>query len=789
MNARDVACVGALLLSTLWSADDTAPECLAADAKDADLSPAVSAFVSQSCLDCHDGQAAEGGLDLRPLLQALVTDHSNQWERVVRRLRSRQMPPADFPRPSEDEYVSILSILQRTLDEEAATHPRPGRTETFRRLTRTEYGHAVRDLLWLDIDVTNLLPADEASHGFDNVTVGQLTPTLLNRYIAAAEKISRLAVGGAGRAPDGRTVRLRPDITQENHVEGLPIGTRGGVLIEQTFPRTGEYEIQVRLMRDRNEHVEGLNRKHELEVLLDRERVELFELQPPTSNAEHASADAHLHVRLNVLAGRHTVGVTFLKQTSSLLESQRQPYDAHFNFYRHPRLSPAVYEVSITGPHTSGHPGETPSRQRIFVCNPASSSDEKDCARQILSSVIRRAYRRPVTEEDLRQPFAFYESGRAAGDFEDGIQSALVAILTNPHFLFRVERDPPEIAAETPYFVNQFELASRLSFFLWSSLPDDELLNLAEQNQLRQPNVLAGQVRRMLQDKRSQSLVSNFASQWLYLRNLDSLTPDLRTFPDFDDNLRQAFRRETELFFESILREDRSVLDLIDADYTFLNERLARHYEIPHIYGSRFRRVLLAKDEPRGGLLRHGSILMATSYATRTSPVIRGLWVLENLLGSSPPPPPDNVPPLDDNTVAAHLPVRERLAAHRANAACASCHNLMDPVGLAMENFDAVGRWREIEAGNPVDASGGLPDGTECNGVDELEQGLLSRPEVFVGTMTQKLLTYALGRGIEPSDAPAIRQILRDAEADGYRFSSLIIGITRSTPFQMRMSP
>ena len=746
----------------------------------------VQRFVESHCLDCHDNESKTAGLSLSSLDVGQVGESADVWESVLRRVRRREMPPLDMPRPDENEYDAVVADLEKRLDVAAEADPRPGRTDTFRRLTRTEYGNAIRDLLSLDVDVTSLLPADESSHGFDNVTVGNLSPTLLNRYITAAEKISQRAVGGATRSPGGYTVRLRPDMTQEKHVEGLPIGTRGGVLIDYTFPRDGEYEIQVRLMRDRNEHVEGLKREHELEVLVDRERVELFKLRRPKSENDHAQADAHLHVRVNMTAGPHKVGVTFLKLASSLLESQRQPYDAHFNFYRHPRLTPAVYEVAITGPHESARPGRTASRDRIFVCKPDSEEDELDCAKTIITGLLRRAYRRQVTEDDLRQPLDFYRAARSDLDFEGGIQAALVPILTNPHFLFRVERDPADSTPGTPYAVNEFELASRLSFFLWSSLPDDELLDLAEQSELS--HRLDTQVERMLRDERSESLVKNFASQWLYLRNLESLTPDLRTFPDFDDNLRQAFRRETELFFESILREDRSVLDLIDADYTFLNERLARHYDVPHVYGSRFRRVSLQPSEKRGGLLRHGSILMATSYATRTSPVIRGKWILENLLGSPPPPPPDDVPSLEDNTVAADLPVRERLAEHRANAACASCHNLIDPVGLALENFDAVGRWREVESGEPVDASGGLPDGSEFDGVEGLERGLLTRPELFVGTIVEKLLTYALGRGIEPGDAPAVRKILRDSRSDRYRFSSLITGIANSKPFRMRMS-
>lgn len=747
----------------------------------------VRQFVEAHCLDCHDDASETGGLSLESLDASDIDQAPDVWESVVRKLRRREMPPADVSRPDEAAYDAAISALEEELDLAAGEHPRPGRTDTFRRMTRTEYGHAIRDLLALDVDAASLLPADEASHGFDNVTVGDLSPTLLNRYISAAEQVSRLAVGGAGEA-DSTTIRLKPDITQEEHVEGLPIGTRGGVLISHKFPEDGEYEVQVRLMRDRNEEVEGLKREHELEVLLDRGRMALFTLKPPRTQEEHQTADAHLHARFPVSAGPHDLGVTFLKESSSLLESQRQPYDAHFNFYRHPRLTPAVFQVTIRGPYDSEGPGATPSRERIFVSQPTTPADEDQCAREILNTLLRRAYRRPVTEDDLRGPLQFYHDAREEGRFEAGVEAALSAVLVNPNFLFRIERDPPGVPARTAYRISDIELASRLSFFLWSSIPDDELLDIAAHGELNDPVVLEQQVRRMLADERSQALATNFADQWLYLRNLDSTTPNLRSFPDFDDNLRQAFRQESELFFASILREDRSVLDLIDADYTYLNERLAKHYDVPYVYGSRFRRVELDDDSHRGGLLRQGSILTVTSYATRTSPVIRGKWVLENLLGSPPPPPPGNVPALEDNTVSADLPVRERLAAHRANESCAVCHNQIDPVGFALENFDAVGRWREMEAGKPVDATGGLPDGSEFDGVEGLEQSLLNRPEVFTGTLVEKLLTYALGRGVEPYDAPAVRRILRDAEEDDYRFSSLIMGIARSTPFQMRTS-
>ncbi len=749
----------------------------------------VQAVVGQFCVSCHDADTAKGGLDLAAVVSDDFGRHPQVWEKVVRRLRGRQMPPGGRKRPDEDTYASVVSQLEVALDRAAVGHPNPGRTDTIRRLTRTEYQNAVRDLLALDIDVTTLLPADESGHGFDNVTVGDLSTTLLERYLTAAEKISRLAVGGARRSPGGDTIRVKPDITQEDRVDGLPVGTRGGTLIRYTFPRDGDYDIQVRLTRDRNEHVEGLNEPHEMEILLDRERVTTFTVKPPPGRKDFQHVDAHLKVRLAVKAGPHDLGVTFLKEPASLIETLRQPYNSHFNMHRHPRLTPAVYQVTITGPFADRGPGDTPSRRRIFVARSKSPDDEDACAKQILTTLMRRAYRRPVGDADLARVLPLYREARREADFDAGIEAALSAILVSREFLFRVEQDPPGIPPHTAYRISDLELASRLSFFLWSSIPDDELLELAASGELRQPTVLAAQTRRMLADPRSRSLVSNFAEQWLYLRNLESITPDGRLFPDFDDNLRQAMRRETELLFEEVMREDRSVLDLLKSDHTWLNERLAKHYGIPHVYGPRFRRVALEPGSERGGLLRHGSILTVTSYATRTSPVIRGKWILENLLGTPPPPPPQNVPALDDNTVSASLPVRERLLQHRANATCASCHNLIDPPGFALENFDAVGRWRTTEEGQPVDSSGGLPDGSQFAGVAGLEAALLKRPEIFADTLTEKLLTYALGRGVEPSDGPAVREIVRTARAKDYRFSALIGAIVHSVPFQMRASP
>jgi hypothetical protein len=768
----------------------TALVCLAAaGAAPSDDPPRVQAVVERYCSNCHDNDEPEAGLDLASIASQKVTDHPDAWEKVIRRLRARQMPPAGKKRPDEQTYAAVQSDLEAALDAEAARRPRPGRTDTIRRLTRTEYQNAVRDLLAVDVDAASLLPADEASHGFDNVTVGNLSPTLLDRYVTAAQKISRLAVGSPLRVPGGDTIRVKPDITQEERVEGLPVGTRGGTLVHYTFPRDGTYEVQVRLARDRNEQVEGLHEEHELEVLLDGGLVQSFTVKPPKNN-DHEHADTHLKLRFDAKAGPHDLGVTFLKNPSSLIETLRQPYAAHFNFHRHPRLTPAVYQVSITGPFDDQGPGDTPSRRRIFVTRPKSPDDEDAAARQILLALMRRAYRRPVDDADLQRVLPFYRDARQdGGDFDAGIEAALSAVLVSREFLFRVERDPPGVPPDTAYAVSDIELASRLSFFLWSSIPDEELLSAAERGQLHEPQELARQTRRMLADPRSRALVTNFAGQWLHLRNLDSITPDGRLFPDFDDNLRQAFRRETELLFEEVLRGDGSVLGLLKSDHTYLNERLAKHYGIPHVYGVDFRRVALEPGTERGGLLRQGSVLTVTSYATRTSPVLRGKWILDNLIGVSPPPQPPNVPALVENTVSASLPIRERLAAHRANAACASCHKLMDPVGFSLEHYDAVGRWRGLDEGRPVDDAGGFPDGSTFAGCDGLETALLARPELFANTLAGKLLTYALGRGVEAYDAPALREVVRQARAADYRFSDLVVALVASPPFRMRTTP
>ena len=761
----------------------------ACDATQEDRTATLSTF----CVECHNDAEREAELTLESRALTDVAADADVWEKVVRKLRTGTMPPADQPQPSAEERRALVSSLEDSLDAAAAANPNPGRTETFRRLNRTEYQNAIRDLLALDIDAAALLPPDESGFGFDNVNVGDLSPALLDRYIAAAQMVSRLAVGSTQTSLQSDIISVRSDATQEKHVAGLPIGTRGGVSTSYTFAQDGEYDMQIRLSRNRNSNIGGLTGRavHTLQLLVDRLPVATFEVVPP-ENGDDTLTDSNLVARVPVTAGPHEVAATFLKNASSLLETERQPLQAHFNEQRHPRLTPAIHQISITGPYAPQGADDTPSRRRLFVCTPSRPGEvdaEEACATEIVSTLLRRAYRRPVETGEVDEVMTFYKEARSAGTFDAGLGSALTAVLMNPAFLFRVEHDPDQAAPGSAYRVSDVELASRLSFFLWSSIPDDELLDLGLRGELSRPGELEKQARRMLADPRSNNLASNFAGQWLLLRNLEAVSPDPRLYPDFDDNLRQAFRHETELFFDSVLRDDRSVLDLLNADYTYLDERLAKHYGIPNVYGSRFRRVELPEDSHRGGLLRHGSLLAATSYATRTSPVIRGKWVLDNLYGAPPPAPPPNVPVLEETPIRTELTMRERLSHHRSNPVCANCHDTIDPVGFALENFDAVGRWRDDAGDNgSVDASGALPGVGEFVGVDGLEAALLSRPELFAGQVTEALLTFALGRGVDYYDAPAIRKILREAELDEYRFTSLILGIVESVPFQMRSS-
>ena len=759
----------------------------------AGTSPASSQrqFLDRYCTTCHSQSLKTAGLSLAQVDLSRVDAQPELWEKVVRKLQTGVMPPPNMPQPPAADRLAMLTWLDTSLDAASAAKPNPGRTETLRRLNRTEYQNAIRDMLALDIDAGSLLPADESGHGFDNVIVGDLSATLLNRYISAAQKISRLAVGSTQSDLQNDIISLPADLTQEDQLPGLPLGTRGGISTPYTFAQDGEYEIQVLLARNLEGLVSGLReaRSHQLVVLLDREPIQTFTVQKAANDNDDAHLDKELKVRVTVNAGPHNLAVTFVKEGSSLVDTPRQPTVSRYNDRRYPRTAPAINQISVTGPYAPKGAGDTPSRRRLFVCRPTApdKAQEEKCAATILSTLMRRAYRRPVAKVDVDEPLAFYRKARSNGDFDAGIAAALTAVLTNPEFLLRVETDPKKVAPGGVYRIGDLELASRLSFFLWSSIPDDELLDAAVRGKLSQPGELEKQARRMLADHRSFNLATNFAGQWLRLRNIDAIEPSANLFRDFDDNLRQAFREETELFFDSVLREDRSVRTFIRADYTFLNERLAKHYGIPDVYGSRFRRVTLSPDSRRGGLLRQGSVLSVTSYATRTSPILRGVLVLKNIIGAPPPPPPPNVPALDESTVAANLPMRQRLAAHRKSAVCASCHNTIDPVGFSLENFNAVGQWRDMEVeGAPVDASGAVPGGKQFQGIDGLEDALLARPELFVTTLTENLMTFALGRGVEYYDAPAVRKIVKDSEKDDYRFSSLILGIVKSVPFQMR---
>ena len=756
----------------------------------------VQELVDRYCVTCHNDRLETGGFSFEPLDVAAVAAHPEAWEKVVRKLRAGAMPPRPRPRPDQETYDGFRAWLEGELDAAAAAGPNPGRTETFHRLSRTEYRNAVRDLFALDVRVDDLLPADDTSYGFDNIAgVLGVSPTLMERYLSAARKISRLAVASPVPSPTAETFRIASDLGQDRRMEGLPFGTRGGTVIDYNFPEDAEYIFEV--LPDGPLRIEP----HDLEITIDGERIALLTVgkapDPDDPRGLYTPEIETLEVRAPVTAGPHEVGIAFLRKTSAEPEGIRKLYLRPFTGEGSggdSRYQPYVESVTIAGPYESSgaRPVEgTPSRERIFTCRPArgEAAEETACAREILSAVARRAYRRPVDEDDVARLLIFYDRGRAAGSFDTGIEMALRRLLVSPEFLFRVERDPEGVAAGESYRVSDLELASRLSFFLWSSIPDDELLDVAERRELSVPEVFEAQVRRMLADPRSEALVGNFAGQWLTLRNAAAVQPDEDAFPDFGEGLRRAFRRETELLFGSVLREDRSTLDLLAADYTFVNERLARHYGIPNVRGSHFRRVAL-DDEARGGLLGHGSILTVTSYANRTSPVNRGKWVLENILGTPPPPPPPDVPDLETAEGGQALSMREAMEQHRANPVCASCHRLMDPLGLSLENFDAIGRWRDrSETRGAIDGTGELPDGTPFDGPSGLKAALLRHPDRFVTTVTEKLLTYALGRGIEYYDAPAVRAIVRAAAGDGYRLSSLVKGVVRSAPFQMRRSP
>ncbi|PYS50263.1 MAG: hypothetical protein DMG13_21415 [Acidobacteria bacterium] len=750
------------------------------------------AFLNQYCVVCHNERAKTAGLMLDKMDVAHVGDNAEVWEKVVRKLRAGMMPPASAKRPDRTTAETFTVSLETELDRSAAGKLNLG-SSGVHRLNRTEYANAVRDLLALEVDVTSLLPADDSSFGFDNMASSLgVSSALLEAYLSAASKISRLAIGDTTSSPSQKTYIAPADLSQNEHIDGLPFGTRGGMLIHHNFPADGEYLFQVALLRGTSEELFGrVSKEEKIELSIDGVRTRLFDIDTEEKNRTRVdNITQPMEVRVSVPAGLHSIGAAFVKRNYVEVE------DVFSSTYLRSSISvldvsrtavPHVSSVTIGGPFRVTGVSDTASRRQIFSCHPASADSETQCAEQIISTLTRRAFRRPATAEDLEALMGFYREGRAKGSFDNGIELALRRILASPEFVFRLEHEPANVKPGAPYRISDVELASRLSFFLWSSIPDDELLRLASQGKLKDPAVLEAQVRRLLADPRSSQLVSNFAGQWLYLRNLQSITPALEEFPGFDDNLRQAFRRETELFFESIIREDHSVIDLLTADYTFVNDRLAQHYDIPNVYGSQFRRVTLG-DNPRRGLLGQGSILMVTSLPTRTSPVARGKWILENILGAPPPKPPANVPPLKESASRniEALSLRKRMEEHRTNPACAGCHRIMDPIGFSLENFDAVGKWRTKDGFSAIDASGELTDGTKVDGPATLRQGLMRYSDQFVRTMTEKLLTYALGRGLQYDDMPVVRGIVRGAAGEKYRFSSVVLGIVKSAPFQMR---
>jgi mono/diheme cytochrome c family protein len=768
--------------------------------------PEYRAVLDKYCVTCHNERAKAGGLMLDKVDLSNISgvpgngapSNAEALEKVVRKVRVGMMPPQGAPRPDPDTQHALVAWLTTELDRAALANPNPGRG-LIHRLNRAEYANAIRDLLGLDVDTSSMLPPDDSAYGFDNIADALgVSPVLLERYLTAADKITSLATGDPETQPAGQTFRIRQDASQDTHIEGLPIGTEGGILAKTTLPLDGEYDFSIRLFRTNLGVVRGLEYEYHLEYTVDGERVHLStiggddDFKANLKNMTKAGDDveARAHFRMPLKAGPHTITVAFLNRTAATNPLRLQPFIRSSNDTLDTIGHPHLDTFTLTGPFNPTGPGDTPSRRRVFFCRPTSHADEEACAGRIISTFARRAYRGLVTEADLRRLHEFYQVGRRGGNFEAGIRIALQRILASPKFVFRVERDPESLAPGAVYRVSDLELASRLSFFLWSSIPDDELLRVARQGTLKTPAVLDRQVHRMLEDPKSEALVDNFAGQWLYLRNLKSLQPNSNEFPDFDDNLRQALHRETEMFFASIMREDRNVLDLMTANYTFLNERLAKHYGVPNVYGSQFRRVTM-QDDARRGLLGKGAILMVTSHADRTSPVVRGKWILDNLLDAPPPPPPAVVPPLDESNQRGGkiLTMRERMEEHRKNPVCAGCHKIMDPIGLSLENFDAVGAWRTRDGGTlgpEINASGVLLDGTKVDGVVTLRQALVKQPEIFVATVTEKLLTYALGRGLAYYDMPTVRAIVRDAASQDYRFSSLVLGIVNSTPFQKR---
>ena len=760
-----VLAVGAVLAYG-WLTRSGSPEAMRA---------AASAAIREHCMECHSAAERAGDLALEPNAVAQAGAAAETWEKVVRKLASRAMPPPDGPQPDEATYELLQTYLETELDAHAAARPVAGNVPQLHRLTRTEYRNAIRDLLAIEhlpaeLDYELLLPADNSSSGFDNIAeLLFVSPPILERYIDAATKISRLAVGDVSAPPLVNRHRMSLQLPQDAHVAGLPVGTRGGLLIETYLPLDAEYDFTI-------EFAGRAREAHELEILLDGERKGLARIEPGTG------LPPPLALRIPAKAGPAAIGVTFVERSEAFDEST-------LRVRRRSRGELlAIEQVTIAGPYAATGSGRTPSRDRLFICTPGPEHAEADCAREILTTLAQRAFRRPVSNADLERLLPFYAAGRARAGFEAGIESALERVLISPQFLYRIEQQPSGLTPGTAFPLSDLELASRLSFFIWSSIPDDELLAVAATGRLRSPGVLAAQVQRLLADPRADALVSNFAAQWLFVRDVTVQNADLYLFRDYDDTLKAAFERELELFVGSIFRANASVLDLLTANHTFVNERLAEHYGIPNVVGSHFRRVTLPRDSPRAGLLGKGALLTVTSYSNRTSPVLRGKYVLENLLAAPPPAPPPNVPSLvtEDAADGAALSMREALARHRADPACASCHVHMDALGFALENFDAVGQWRERDAGAPVDATSVLPDGTRVEGVVGLRQYLADHPEQFVRAFTEKLFMYAIGRNVQYFDAPAVRAIVRDVREDHYSLAAIVTGIALSVPFQMR---
>jgi hypothetical protein len=768
-------------------------------------SPTVDhrAVVTRYCVTCHNERTKAGGLALDAMDYNNLPAGAAVWEKSLKKLRVGMMPPPSAAQPDAATRTELMSWITTTLDRAAAASPNPGRP-VLHRLNRAEYANAVRDLLALDVDPSTLLPPDDSAYGFDNVgDVLGMSPVLLERFMEAANKVGSLAIGDPDIGISAQTFHIRQDASQDIHIEGQPIGTVGGVAANVTLPLDAEYQIAVKMFRTNLGVMRGLEYEHEIEYTVDGARVHTFRMGGEADfkanlvNMTKAGdvIDERGRIKLKLTAGPHVIGAAFIGRSDAQNPTRLQPFIRSSTDTRDTSGHPHFDTLTVTGPFNGTGSGDTPSRRKVFSCTPKTRADEDACARRIIGRLARLAYRGDVTNVDTQRLFAFFEAGRMSGNFETGIQKALQRILASPKFCFHIEQDPASLAPGTVYRISDRELASRLSFFLWSSIPDTQLLDLAAQNKLRTPAVLEQQVHRMLADPKAEALTTNFAGQWLYLRNLKNMQPNSEEFPDFDDNLRQAFQREAELFFESIVKEDRNVVDLMTANYTFLNERLAKHYGIPNVYGSHFRRVTLAEDARRG-LLGKGAVLMVTSHTDRTSPVVRGKWVLDNLLSAPVPPMAANVPPLneDANRGGRILTMRERMEEHRRNPVCAQCHKIMDPIGLSMENFDAIGAWRTRDGdsvtgpGTAIDAQGELLDGTKINGVVTLRQALLRQPDMFVQTVVEKLMIYGLGRGLQPADMPTVRAIVRDTAQTDYRFSSIVMGIINSTPFQKRVT-